>query len=84
MKKSTKVIGYILTVLFILIGCTIFFYSDFVQPLKYKYPLGLGACLISLVLAWLLSNKEKKKSSKKVFIYVLVLTVAWIVLSFVM
>lgn len=84
MKKSIKVIGYILVAGFIIIGGAILLYSDFVEPLKYKYPLGLGACLVALVLAWLLSNNEKRKSSKMVLTYTLVLIVVWIILSFVM
>lgn len=81
MKKSIKVIGYILVALFVMIGGFILVFSDRVEQLKYKYPLGLGSCLAALALAWILSNSKTKESSKKVFIFVVIFIVAWIVLS---
>ena len=77
-----KVIGYIFTVVFTIIGSAIFLYSDFVEPLRYKYPLALGAFLVALVLGWLLSGNEKKAASKNIFIYEIILIVVWIILSF--
>ena len=83
MKKSGRVIGYIFLIFLVMTGGAVFLYSDIVEPLQYKYPLGLGACLAALALAWLLSNADKRRASKRVFIYVAILTSVWIILSFI-
>ncbi len=81
MRKAFKVIGYVLEITLLIMGGYILLFSDFVEPLKYKYPLGLSSCLIALILAWILSNNKKKKSSWLVFIYMVVLIAIWIILS---
>ncbi|MCR5126544.1 MAG: hypothetical protein K6B69_00430 [Lachnospiraceae bacterium] len=84
MKKSIRITGYIVMVLLLLTGGAVFLYSDLVRPIQHKYPLGLGACTASLVLAWLLANADKRKASKYIFLYVVLLTGVWIVLSFIL
>ena len=61
MKKSGRVIGYIFLIFLIIFGGAVFLYSDIVEPLRYKYPLGMGSCLAALALAWLFSNADKRR-----------------------
>ena len=82
--NKIKVIGYVFTVILLIIGGAIFVYSDFIEPLKYKYPLALGSLLTALILAWLLSGGEKRKASKNIIIFETILIIVWIILSFVM
>lgn len=81
-KKIIIVIGYIFIMCFMIIGGVILFHSDFAEPLKHL--LGLGSCLAAMLLAWLLSNDEKRKSSKSAFLCVAFFTTFQIIISFIM
>ncbi|MBR6157681.1 MAG: hypothetical protein IKQ27_12035 [Lachnospiraceae bacterium] len=84
MKRIVRIAGYVFMIILLLTGGAVFLYSDLVRPIQHKYPLGLGACLAALVLAWLLANADKRNASKSVFLYVVLLASVWIVLSFIL
>ncbi len=78
-KLTAKIIGHISAVVLMLLGGYILFFHGYKHPDVFLF--GWLSCLGGLVLAWAVSDKEKKKLARTAVIYIAILISMIIILS---